>query len=234
MFRRRPRLPRELRDALRAAERAGRARKPWPLSRLAMAGWFLFVFVLVVVVGSQSHWRPWLQDAAPSWTGPSAWQAPRPRVVYGIPEGTAASAGGTGRRFTAHASVIDGDTLATGVGRLRIFGIDAPESAQTCRRRGQSYACGAEASRVMAALLGAGILACEALDTDRYGRTVARCRNARDTDIGGELVRQGWAVAFTRYSEAYLAQEREARAAGRGLWAGDFEMPAEWRARHRH
>ncbi|MBR0682402.1 thermonuclease family protein [Roseomonas eburnea] len=128
---------------------------------------------------------------------------------------------------------MDGDTLATAGGRLRIHGIDAPESDQTCRRGGQAYACGEAARRALAALPGNGRLTCEALDTDRYGRRVVRCRNAGGLDIGRELVRQGWAVAFARYAEDYAAEANEARAARRGLWDGSFENPADWRARHR-
>ncbi|MBR0672892.1 thermonuclease family protein [Roseomonas soli] len=156
-----------------------------------------------------------------------------PRVRYGIPEGTAPPGIPASGTFAARVTVVDGDTLATGGGRLRLHGVDAPESAQTCRRRGSDYPCGQEASRAMARILGGGTLSCQVLDTDRYGRRVARCRNAQGTDIGAELVRQGWAIAFTRYSADYVRQESEARAARRGMWEGSFETPSDWRARRR-
>ena len=75
-------------------------------------------------------------------------------------------------------------------------------------------------------------MACERRDTDRYGRMVAVCR-AGTVDIGEQMVAEGWAVAFVRYSAAYVGQEAEARQARRGLWAGRFRMPREWRASHR-
>ena len=40
---------------------------------------------------------------------------------------------------------------------------------------------------------------------------------------------QGWAVAYRRYSHAYVELESAARAAARGVWAGEFVMPWDWR-----
>jgi len=231
----RRRLPPDLRDALRAAERAGGARlsrrAARRLLRVPMAGWFLLLFAAVLVVGESG-----LRAHLPGWAQIAPWptlQTALPRVIYGRPEASAPSAIPASGSFVGPAHALDGDTLAAGGDRLRIHGIDAPEAGQSCERAGRTYACGDAATRAMAALLGSGAVSCQVLDTDRYGRRVARCRNAQGLDIGGELVRQGWAVAFTRYAADYLAQEREARAARRGLWAGRFEAPAEWRAQHR-
>ncbi len=223
----RSKLPAELREALRAAERlhGRRGRRPW---RVGMAG----LAALLALAGAAA----WYVVAGGGVPG-------LPRVVYGIPEGTwapadAPSPGVTpapaGRaRFTARVSVVDGDTLATGGDRLRIFGIDAPEMAQSCERGGAAYACGSRAREAMGAILGRGMVSCEQRDTDRYGRRVVRCHNAEGADIGAELVRQGWAVAFRRYSTDYVAQEREARAARRGMWQGRFDDPGDWRAGQR-
>ena len=41
-------------------------------------------------------------------------------------------------------SVTDGDTLRLGAERIRLHGIDAPESAQRCRAGGKTWACGAK------------------------------------------------------------------------------------------
>ena len=64
--------------------------------------------------------------------------------------------------------------------------------------------------------------------TDRYGRMVARC-SVRGADIGQWLVSQGWAMAYTRYSKAYVTDEQQARTAKRGIWVGTFQPPWEWR-----
>jgi hypothetical protein len=69
-------------------------------------------------------------------------------------------------------------------------------------------------------------------DTDRYGRTVAVC-SSRGVDLNGWLVTQGWAVAYRHYSRDYVRAEDQARAASRGVWSGQFDMPWEWRADRR-
>lgn len=221
----RRKMPPDLREALDAAERLGGrrgARRRGLARRLLrpppMAAWFALLFAAVLAVGEWGLLRvPWL--GAP---------APLPGVLQRVPDG------GSGRAaFTARVGIIDGDTLANGGMRLRVHGIDAPESAQTCRRPSGDYLCGQEASRAMARILGGGMVSCQTLDTDRYGRLIVRCHNAEGVDIGAEMVRQGWALAFTRFSTDYAGQEAEARAARRGLWAGRFESPWDWRARHR-
>ena len=45
------------------------------------------------------------------------------------------------------------------------------------------------------------------------------------------MVRQGWALAYAKYSTAYLPEEKEARAAERGIWRGAFIAPWDWRHR---
>lgn len=72
-------------------------------------------------------------------------------------------------------------------------------------------------------------MSCQERDVDRYGRVVAVCLNAEGQDVGAELVRQGWALAYRRVSLDYVDEEREAERAKLGLWAMDFVEPWEWR-----
>lgn len=51
-------------------------------------------------------------------------------------------------------------------------------------------------------------------------------------DVNGWIVSVGWAVAYRKFSTAYVQREDQARAAGVGLWAGRFDMPWDWRATH--
>src|SRR4029453_9677723 len=74
---------------------------------------------------------------------------------------------------TGRASVIDGDTIEIHGQRIRLFGIDAPESRQTCEANGQTYRCGQQAALSLADHVGQRTVACEERDTDRYGRIVA-------------------------------------------------------------
>jgi len=130
------------------------------------------------------------------------------------------------REFGGRATVVDGDSLEIGGNRVRLYGIDAPEFTQTCTRGADSYACGREARRALAALVRQGVQ-CSGNEIDRYDRLLAQCE-AGGRDINREMVASGWAVAYG----AYEADERAARAARRGLWAGDFQRPRDWRVEH--
>lgn len=129
------------------------------------------------------------------------------------------------------AIVVDGDTLEIAGERIRLWGIDAPESRQTCQRGGELYTCGHAATDHLRELVGRGEVQCTSRAKDRYGRTVAVCR-VDGVDLGAVMVRDGWALAFTRYSKDYTSEERAAREAKRGLWEGTFVPPWEWRADH--
>lgn len=133
-----------------------------------------------------------------------------------------------GATLTGPARAIDGDTLVLGRARIRLHGIDAPESAQRCRARGRLWACGREATRALARLIGRKQIACEERDRDRYGRIVAVC-TAAGQDLNAWMVAEGWALAYRRYSRAYVAAERRARAAKRGVWRGQIVAPWDWR-----
>lgn len=114
----------------------------------------------------------------------------------------------------------------------RLWGIDAVELRQECGGDGGSYPCGLAARDALARLVAGKTVACEKVSRDCYGRTVARCA-APGVDLGGEMVWQGWAVDFPRYSRGYYADRQvEARTAGRGLWRGSFTPPAAWRRNH--
>ncbi|WP_212770014.1 thermonuclease family protein [Thalassovita mangrovi] len=67
------------------------------------------------------------------------------------------------------------------------------------------------------------------IDKDRYGRLVAKCYQ-EGVDINGWLVANGWAVAYRQYGLDYVSQEREAKAAKRGIWKSRFVMPWDWRS----
>jgi len=130
--------------------------------------------------------------------------------------------------IVGRATVTDGDSLQIGATRIRLFGIDAPEGRQPCRRNGGAWRCGEEAAVKLRALVGDVSLRCAEQDIDDYGRTVAVCHNG-STDIGAEMVRSGFALAYRYYSRDYVDEEDEARAAKRGVWAGEFTPPWDWR-----
>ena len=135
--------------------------------------------------------------------------------------------------FTGRATIVDADTIDVegAPARVRLFGIDAPERGQVCTDAGDKrFLCGSRAADELDAILGRNPnVTCRQTGLDRWRRVVAICRIGQ-LDIGAEMVRRGWAFDFTRYSRGrYEAQEEAARDAKAGLWAGDFEIPWEWR-----
>ena len=131
-------------------------------------------------------------------------------------------------RISGRAKITDGDSFEIGDTTIRLFGVDAPEGRQPCTRDGREWACGEEAARRLRALTGSGDVVCTRRDVDDYGRVVAQCERG-GVDLAAEMARSGLAVAYRRYSTAYVDEENEARAARRGLWAGEFTPPDQWR-----
>jgi endonuclease YncB( thermonuclease family) len=128
--------------------------------------------------------------------------------------------------LAGQASIIDGDTLEIHGTRIRLWGIDAPESSQLCRGDDSlQYRCGAKAANDLDAFIAGRPVNCLPISLDRYGRTVATC-SVGGADLGDWLVRNGLALDWPQYSKRkYDDVQREAEQAGRGMWAGSYVEP---------
>lgn len=116
--------------------------------------------------------------------------------------------------------VIDGDTIAMGNVRIRLFGIDAPESGQ---RQGRA------STRHLKQLIDGGGLRIVPRDVDIYDRIVAQIFKG-DDDICRQMVADGYAVASTDYTSLYTAQQARARRKRAGLWRyGAIQNPSSYR-----
>ncbi|WP_407166602.1 thermonuclease family protein [Bradyrhizobium sp. ORS 111] len=128
--------------------------------------------------------------------------------------------------LVGQASVVDGDTLEIHGTRIRLWGIDAPESTQLCRGDDSlQYRCGAKAANDLDGFIARRPVDCSPISLDRYGRMVATC-TVGGIDLSEWLVRGGLALDWPQYSKRrYSAVQREAERAGRGLWAGSYIEP---------
>jgi hypothetical protein len=126
---------------------------------------------------------------------------------------------------------MDADTIDAGTIKVRLNGVDAPENDQRCLdAQGQVWSCGVEAAAKLKAYADSRTWSCELTGVDRYGRSLGTCLIGGE-DVGRWLVRNGWALAFRRYSTVYVQDEDYAREHQLGLWAGAFIAPWDWRHR---
>ncbi len=133
--------------------------------------------------------------------------------------------------ITGKPLIVDGDTIDIAGRHILLYGVDAPESGQTCRAAGKRWNCGFEAEGALAFFIAKSWVTCLERQLDARGGAVAVCYagGVGGPDLGRWLVSEGWALVDRRRSSDYIAEEAAARAAGKGLWRGDFVPPWEWR-----
>ncbi len=128
---------------------------------------------------------------------------------------------------SAHA--IDGDSLMVGETEVRLFGIDAPELAQTCTtKKGQVKRCGELARLTLDTLVLRTQVKCESKGIEPDGTTLATCY-AGPFDIAEQMLAEGWAFALPDEVPSYVRAEHFAKARSEGMWRGSFIPPAQWR-----
>jgi endonuclease YncB( thermonuclease family) len=121
------------------------------------------------------------------------------------------------------ATVVDGDTIDIDGKRVRLEGVDAPEAAQMCGgAKGGTWPCGRAAADALSRLVAKRRVTCREEGTDKYDRVLGVC-SVDGMDINAELVRRGYAWAFIKYSDRYVKEEAEAKAAAAGIWQGEAE-----------
>ena len=128
--------------------------------------------------------------------------------------------------------IVDGDTVQIDQTKIRLNGIDAPETDQLCLdAKAVRWTCGIAARDELARYAGGKEWTCHVTGADRYGRSLATCEVSGE-DVQKWMVQSGWALSFVRYSHAYDADGGVARSAHYGLWAGAFIAPWDWRSRN--
>ena len=139
--------------------------------------------------------------------------------------------------------VIDGDSISIRQESIRLHGIDAPEIKQICKKKNNTpYMCGVIAKDTLKNFIereSSGItrkkVYCYYSERDRYKRIIGKCYVGKDSEfnLNHEMVISGQAVAYTKYSKDYIEAENTAKAKGRGIWQGKFDLPEEWRRKNK-
>ena len=135
------------------------------------------------------------------------------------------------------AKVTDGDTIRIEGKKIRFFGIDAPEKKQQCKKPwltisfisfSKNYPCGQISTDKLKKKINNKLLICKWSNKDRYKRYIAECFKDK-TNVNAWMVRNGYAVAYRKYSKKFVSQEIFAKKEKLGLWSGTFMMPWDYR-----
>ena len=136
--------------------------------------------------------------------------------------------------------VVDGDTLHIDNYKFRLEGIDAPEMRQQCKKESfkisffigftfyKDYSCGRVSKEKLITKIDTTEIKCISSSKDRYKRYIATCYKGK-TNLNQWMVRNGFAIAYRRYSKTYVSDEEFAKENKLGLWKGKFMEPEKWR-----
>ena len=133
---------------------------------------------------------------------------------------------------SAEVRVVDADTIILDKEKVRLSGIDAPETSQLClNERDESYSCGKKATQELIQLIDSTdtkSVECKYSGSDKYGRFIGNCW-VDGIYINAWLVKNGWAMAYRQYSNEFVEEEIEAKKKKVGIWSGVFIEPWKWR-----
>ena len=136
--------------------------------------------------------------------------------------------------------VVDGDTVHIDNYKFRLEGIDAPEMRQQCKKESfkisffigftfyKDYSCGRVSKEKLITKIDTTEIKCISSSKDRYKRYIATCYKGK-TNLNQWMVRNGFAIAYRRYSKKYIPDEEFAKENKLGLWKGKFMEPEKWR-----
>jgi len=143
-------------------------------------------------------------------------------------------------KISGFAKVVDGDTIKINSKKIRLYGIDAPEKKQKCKKTyltisfmsfTKDYMCGEVSTQKLIKKINKQKLNCNILDVDRYKRLIGECFK-RNINLNSWMVSNGYAVAYRKYSKKYVSDEINAKNNKLGIWQGKFEMPWDYRQKN--
>ena len=131
--------------------------------------------------------------------------------------------------ISGFALVTDGDTIKILNNKIRLHGIDAPEKKQKCTKNAKEYNCGVVSTEALIKKISNNSVKClTQKNKDRYNRFIGVCFVEYE-NLNKWMVRNGYAIAYRRYSKDYILDEEFAKINKRELWSGTFLKPEKWR-----
>ncbi len=126
-------------------------------------------------------------------------------------------------------TIIDGDTIKILNYKIRLHGIDSPEINQLCLdKNNKQWQCGIRAKNSLNNFISNKNIKCIYNKKDRYKRFIGTCY-LNEIDIQEWMVKNGWAIAYKKYSKKYVEAEIYAKNNNLGIWKGKFLEPYKWR-----
>ncbi len=129
--------------------------------------------------------------------------------------------------------IIDGDTIHIKNNKIRLHGIDAPETNQTCLINSKKWFCGKQSTQELKKIINNQIVECLVNDIDIYKRYIAIC-SVNSVNLNQWMVNNGWAVAYRYYSTDYILEEKYARENKLGIWQSEFLKPYIFRKNNKN
>jgi endonuclease YncB( thermonuclease family) len=149
-------------------------------------------------------------------------------AILALAIGAGAALAQDGETLSGPGKMIDADILSIGNQRVILWGIDAPERAQTCRSTEGRYACYEASTRELETILSGGDVTCIVEGKrDPFGRRHGEC-TVGDLSVNAEMIRRGMALAYLDQTDEYVPQEEEAKAAKVGLWQDGIAFDLPW------
>ena len=134
----------------------------------------------------------------------------------------------TNNLYASHVTVVDGDTIKLGDVKIRFSGIDAPEINQTCVASEGKVACGKISRDILITKVTNNKISCTDEGKDFYVRVLGECF-VNGESLSRYLVREGFAVAYRKYSDKFISDEEYAKSNRLGMWSMKFQYPWDYR-----
>ena len=132
---------------------------------------------------------------------------------------------------------IDGDTIIGDNKIIRIDGINAPEIEQECIVSDAKWSCGLSSKEFLQNVIAQYKIFCKTniikYNIEKQELYLSYCYidDDKKTDLGKYIIQNGFAVAYKKYSNAYITDELIAKNNRVGIWNSVFEDPHDFKIR---